>query len=197
MSGWDELTPVSPYEEDSKTRFVNHLLIRGIFPSCLKGKLEQQDPETQAHTAAVTNARICKCSCGWLRSLKGLPAVDVDIDIWVISSPRTKLQASDSPRVLHDSENTLGHIWHRGKTRGKMFNHLSGFLPSWDEQYRVTSVHGPRPAEMSRKMQNAQKFFCFFCFDLLHFFFFLILILSFFRLLISTTWGISIFQENW
>lgn len=26
----------------------------------LKGKLEQQDPETQAHRAAVTDARICK-----------------------------------------------------------------------------------------------------------------------------------------
>lgn len=86
--------------------------------------------------------------------------------------------------MLHDSGNTLGHVWHRGKAKGKMFNHLFGFLPSWDEQYRVASVHEPRPAEMTRKILKSFLFF-FFLFPKCIFF----VISELFRLLISVTWG--------
>lgn len=79
-------------------------------PVVSEREVRAEDAEIQSHRAAVTDARICKWSHGWLSSLKGLPAVDVDIDIWVISHPRTKLWASYSLQMLHDSGNILGHI---------------------------------------------------------------------------------------
>lgn len=163
-----------------------------------EGEITAESQATQAHRAAVTDARIHKCSRGWLKGLKGLPVVNTDIDLWVIFHPRNTVQSDR----LHTAQKCCMiqeipwcmYVWHRGKAKGKMFNHLSGFLPSWDEQYRVASVHGLRPAEMSRKIQKSFHFY----------FFFLPQVLFFFGVFLhfSDYWFLSLgqipsFQENW
>lgn len=73
---------------------------------------------------------------------------------------------------------------------GKTFNHLSGFLPSWDEQYRLNNVD----SGLLKWVEKCSKVLGFVSpLHKLHFF----VISSFFRLLISATWGISIFKEYW
>lgn len=83
----------------------------------------------------------------------------------------------------------LGAFLVLGKAKGKKFNHLAGLLPSWDDQYRVASVHGFRPAKISRKSQN----FYFYSPPQNVFFFFFSPPDYCFLLLVE----MSSFQENW
>lgn len=53
-----------------------------------EGEITAESQATQGHRSAVTDTRIRKCSLGRLKRFKELPAVNTNIDIWVIFHPR-------------------------------------------------------------------------------------------------------------